>query len=333
MRSVTRVIARPLAALVPFALAAAACAPGAAVAQADYPNRPIRMIIPYAPGGVADIAARLIGNKLSEAWKQNVVIENRTGGGGTIGADAVAKSPADGYTLLVSTSADFTAYTVLYPKLPYSIERDFAPVIWSSDTPVMIAANANAPFNTLQELVAHAKTLPGGLSYSSPAPGSVNHILAEQLGLAAGIKLVHVAYRGGAPASTAIAAGEVPFGMVAMSSAAPHIKSGKAKGIAVTTATRAKAAPDLPTIAESGFAGVVGSNWSGIAAPAGTPRAIITKLNAEMNRILKLPDVIERFAAVGSEPGGGSPEDFAARIKDETARFAKVIQQTGIKVE
>jgi len=304
-----------------------------AIAQQDYPSRPIRMIIPYAPGGVADIAARLIGNKLNEAWKQNVVVENRTGGGGTIAADAVAKAAPDGYTLLVATAADFTLYPTLYPKLPYSVQRDLAPVIFTSDTPVMLAASANAPFNTVQELIAHSKANPAGISYSSPAPGSINHLLAEQFALTAGARMVHVPYKGGAPAAAAIASGEVPLGMVAVSSAAPHIRSGRAKAIAVTTARRVPTQPDWPTIVESGVPGVIGSNWTAIAAPSGTPRGVITKLNAEINRILRMPDIIERFTQIGSEAGGGTPEELATRIRDEGAQFGRLIERIGLKVE
>jgi tripartite-type tricarboxylate transporter receptor subunit TctC len=207
----------------------------AASAQ-DYPARTVRIVVPYAPGGVSDIAARVIGGKLAELWKQPVVVENRTGGGGVVGTSAVAKSAPDGHTLLIATVAEFSLLQHLYPNLSFNAQRDFAPILILTDTPQMWAAAANAPFSSVQEMIAYAKSRPEGLAFASPGNGTLNHLVGERFALETGIKLVHVPYKGGAPAATALASGEVPVGMVAATAVAPHIKSGRVKAIAVTTA-------------------------------------------------------------------------------------------------
>lgn len=306
--------------------------PGAASAQ-EYPQRPVRLIVPYAPGGVADIAARLLGVRLAEQWHQSVTVENRTGGGGTVAADNVAKAPPDGTMLLVATVSDFAIFPHLYARLPYSVERDLVPIVIATDNPMLLTASAAAPFTTVAELLAWARTQPQGVSYSSPSLGSINHLLAEQFAFATGAKLVHVPYKGGAPAAAAVAGGEVPLGMLAVSSAAPHLKSGKVRSIAITSARRAPLGPNWPTLAESGVTGVVGTNWVGFAAPAGTPPEVIRKVNQDVNRLLRVPEMIERLAAVGAEPAGSTPEEFAARIREEGAVFAKTIERLGLKVD
>jgi tripartite-type tricarboxylate transporter receptor subunit TctC len=302
-------------------------------AGAEWPQRPVRLMVPYAPGGVADIAARLLGTRLAEQWRQTVTIENRTGGGGTVAADTVAKAPPDGSMLLVATVSDYAIFPHLYAKLPYSIDRDLVPIVIATDNAMLATAAAGAPFSTLAELVAWSKTQAGGVSYSSPSLGSINHLLTEQLAFVTGAKLVHVPYKGGAPAAAAVASGEVPLGMLALSSAAPHVKSARVRGLAVTSAARASSAPNLPTMAEAGVAGVVGTNWVGIAAPTGTPAEVIRRVNQDVNRLLRQPELIERLAAVGAEPAGSTPEEFAARIRDEGAVFARTIERLGLKVE
>ncbi len=315
-------------------LCAAICLVIASSAGAqDYPQRPVRLIVPYAPGGVADIAARLLGVRLAEQWHQTVTVENRTGGGGTVAADTVAKAPPDGSMLLVATVSDFAIFPYLYARLPYSVDRDLVPIVIATDNPMLLTASAGAPFASVAELIAYARTQPQGLSYSSPSLGSINHLLGEQFAFATGAKLVHVPYKGGAPAAAAVAAGEVPLGMLAVSSAAPHVKSGKVRPIAITSARRAPLAPTWPTLAESGVAGVVGTNWVGIAAPTGTPSEVIRKINQDVNRLLRLPELIERLAAVGAEPAGSTPEEFAARIRDEGAVFARTVERLGLKVD
>jgi tripartite-type tricarboxylate transporter receptor subunit TctC len=299
----------------------------------EYPSRPVRFISPYPPGGVVDIAARLVGAKLGELWKQQIIVENRTGGGGTVAADHVAKSAADGYTYLFATVSDFCITPHTYSKLPYDIRRDFTPVLIATETPIMLAAHSGAPFSNLQELVAHSRTLPGGLSYSSPGLGTLNHLTGERLALATGAHLVHVPYKGGGPAGTAVAAGEVPFGVLAASSAAPHIKTGRVKAIAVATEQRISLGPDWPTIIEAGVAQFTASQWVGVALPVGTPRAVVDKANHAMNLVLKMPELRERLNALGSEPAGTTSQEMVERMRAESAQFARIVQRIKLKLD
>lgn len=308
------------------------CAVFAAGAQ-DYPSRPVRIIVPYAPGGVTDIASRIIGNKLSEIWKQQVVIENRPGGGGLVGTQAVAKASPDGYTLLAATVSEFAITQHFYAKFPLDPIKDFAPIVLVSDTPLMFAAHVSAPFNTVAEMIAYAKKQPGGLAFASPGNGTLNHLTGERFALETHTKMLHIPYKGGAPAGAALASGEVPVGVVAASSALPHIKSGRVKAIAVTMAKRIPLGPEWPTVAESGVPGFEASNWVAIVAPAGTPRDIIVKVNADANRALKLPDVRERFAGVGAEAVGSTPEELAAKIRSDSERYGKIAKQLNIKLD
>ena len=299
----------------------------------DYPSKPVRFISPYPPGGVVDIASRLLGAKLGELWKQQVIVENRTGGGGTIGADHVAKAAPDGYTILFATVSEFCITPHTYSRLPYDIRRDFTPILIATETPLMWAAHNGAPFSSLQEMIAYSKTLPGGLSFSSPGLGTLNHLTGERMVLETGARLVHVPYKGGGPAGTAVAAGEVPVGMLAASSAAPHIKSGRVKAIAVASARRIGLGPDWPTIIESGVPDFTASQWVGVAAPVGTPPAVIQKVNADMNAVLKMPDIRERLNALGSEPAGSTPEEMVARIRSESAQFAQIVKKIQLKLD
>lgn len=305
----------------------------ALVGAQDYPARAVRFISPYPPGGVVDIAARLVGAKLAELWGQQIVVENRTGGGGTLAADHVARSPADGYTYLFATVSDFCITPHTYSKLAYDIRRDFTPVLIATETPIMLAAHGAAPFSSLRELIAHSKTLKGGLSYSSPGLGTLNHLTGERLALDTGANLVHVPYKGGGPAGTAVAAGEVPFGVLAASSAAPHIKTGRVKAIAVAAASRINLGPEWPTVIEAGVPDFTASQWVGVALPVGTPRAVIDKANRDMNQVLKMPEVRERLNALGSEPAGSSPGEMAERIRAESAQFARIVQRIKLKLD
>jgi len=308
------------------------CAVFAASAQ-DYPSRPVRIIVPYAPGGVTDIAARIVGNKLSETWKQQVVIENRTGGGGLVGTQAAANATADGYTLLAATISEFSITHHLYSKYPLDPVRAFAPISLLSDTPLMFAANIKAPFNTVAEMIAYAKKQPGGLAFASPGNGTLNQLTGERFALETHIKMLHVPYKGGGPAGAALAGGEVPVGVIAASSALPHIKSGRVKPIAVTMAKRIPLGPDWPTVAESGVPGFEASNWVALVAPAGTPHDIIVKVSADANHVLKLPDVRERFTGVGAEAVGSTPEELAAKIRSDSERYGKLAKQLKIKLD
>jgi tripartite-type tricarboxylate transporter receptor subunit TctC len=304
----------------------------AASAQ-DYPARTVRIVVPYAPGGVSDIAARVIGGKLAELWKQPVVVENRTGGGGVVGTSAVAKASPDGYTLLIATVAEFSLLQHLYANLSFNAQRDFAPILILTDTPQMWAAAANAPFSSVQEMIAYAKSRPEGLAFASPGNGTLNHLVGERFALETGIKLVHVPYKGGAPAATALASGEVPVGMVAATAVAPHIKSGRVKAIAVTTERRIPLGPEWPTVAESGLPGFIASTWVAMVAPAGTPPAVIAKVNADVNAVLKLDDVRDRLSSIGTYPVGSTPEELAAKMRDESARYGRVIEKIKLKVD
>ncbi|MCC6209377.1 MAG: tripartite tricarboxylate transporter substrate binding protein [Gammaproteobacteria bacterium] len=299
----------------------------------DYPARPVKVIVPYAPGGVSDIAARIVGNKLSEIWKQQVVIENRPGGGGVVGTQAVAKAPADGYTLLAATVSEFAITQHLYAKFPLDPIKDFAPITLLSDTPLMFAAHISAPFNTVGEMIAYAKSQPGGLAFASPGNGTLNHLTGERFAFETHVKMLHVPYKGGGPAGAAIASGEVPVGVVAASSAITFIKGGRVKAIAVTMAKRIPLGPEWPTVVESGVPGFEASNWVAMVAPAGTAKDIIAKISADTNRALKLADVRERFAGVGAEPVGSTPEELGARIRSDSERYGKIARQLNIKLD
>ncbi len=299
----------------------------------EYPSRPIRIFVPAAPGGVTDIAARVIGQRLSEIWGQQVLIENRPGAGGSIGVAVAAKALPDGYTLLMTTSGEMTINPLIYPKLQYRPVQDFAPIVMTTITPLMWVANSSAPINSVKDLIAAAKSSPGKLSWASPGNGTTNHLTGEWFAAEAGISLVHVPYKGGAPTAAAIAGGEVLIGLVAISSAQPHLKSGKMKVLGLTTAKRVAIAPEWPTVAEAGLKNFDSSIWVGLFAPAAVPREVIVKVNREVNRVLQSTDLRNRFAAFGAEAAGGTPEELAERIKEDSAIFARVVQQAKIKLE
>lgn len=336
MRSISRIaraaawlLRQGLMALSAFGLALSA---GLVVAQ-EFPSRPVRFVSLYPPGGVTDIASRLIGAKLAELWKQQVIVDNRVGGGGTIGMDFVAKSAPDGHTIGFATVADFCIIPYAYSRLSYNVQRDFAPIVLATETPLVWAAHRDAPFNTLTELIAHSKANAAGVSYGSPALGSLNHIVGEQFAILTGANLVHVPYKGGGPAGTALAGGEIPLGMLAASSAAPHVRAGRVKVLAVTSKKRAALGPDWPTAAESGVPGSEGSQWVLAMAAAGTPRALIEKINTDINAVLKLADLREKLSAVGSEPGGSTIDEISARIQRETTEYRKVIDKIKLKLD
>ncbi len=299
----------------------------------DFPTKPIRIVVPFAPGGIVDTSARIIGQKLHERWGQQVIVENRPGGNGFIGVMA-AKGPADGYTLLMAHTGEFAVNPAVFAStIPYELERDFTPITLITDAPMVFVVNANAPYKTLQDLIAAAKARPGTLGVSTPGNGSINHLVLEWANLVTGAKFLHVPYKGGAPAITATAGGEVPAGTAAMGSAMPHIKSGRVKVVAVTTAKRSEVEPSWPTLQEAGVPGVHSSIWTGLFAPKGTPQAIVDKIYNEVARILTLPDVKERFAAGGGVPGGMKPAEFAAKINIEAASLKRVVAQAGVKAE
>jgi tripartite-type tricarboxylate transporter receptor subunit TctC len=300
-------------------------------AAQDYPTRPIRMIVPFAPGGATDIPARLVAPKLSEALGQPVVIENRPGAGGTIGIDAAAKSAPDGYTLLMATNGEFVMNPSIYPKLPYDAFNDLTPVSIMLESPMLLVAAASSAFNSLGDIIAAAKAKPGAVTYSTAGTGSTSHVLTEMLAQQAGIKLLHVPYKGGAPASAAAASGEVGMALLNLGSALNFVKGGKAKPLAVTSAARHPSFPDWPTAAESGAPGFAESIWVGMATPAGVRPEIVHRLSAEVARALRAPDVRERLVALGNQPLGTTPEEAAARIKREFPRYSAAIKQANIR--
>ena len=299
----------------------------------DYPTKPIKIIVPFAPGGIVDTAARVIGQKLHERWGQQVVIENRPGGNGFIGVMATAKSPADGYTLMMAHTGEFSVNPAIFKDVPYELDRDFVPITLINDAPMVFVVNSGQPYKSMQDLVAAAKAKPGTLAFSTPGAGSIQHLLLEWVGLATGTKFLHVPYKGGAPAITATAGGEVPAGSAAMGSAMPHITSGRVTVVAVTTGKRSPVNMSWPTLQEAGVPGVESSIWAGLFAPKGVPQPIIDKLYGELTTILQLPDVKERFAAGGGVPGGMPPVAFKAHILKEAAGLKEVVIKANVKAE
>ena len=297
----------------------------------SYPSKPIHILVPYAPGGITDIAARILGAKLTEAWGQQVVVENRPGGNGFIAMGAGAKAAPDGYTLTMATVGDVAINPALFKDMPYDVQRDFAPIALVSDAPMVLAAHGAAPYKSVAEVIAAAKAQPGRLSVGTPGNGSVNQIVLEWMALNTGTKFQHIPYKGGAPAAASLAGGDIPLGILASSSAAPHVKSGRVRVLAVTMAKRSKFSPEWPTLQEAGVKEVDASNWTALFAPRGTPQPIIDKLNAEVVRILNIPDVKERFAGGGVETIPSSAAELAARTKQEADRFKVIVQKANIK--
>jgi tripartite-type tricarboxylate transporter receptor subunit TctC len=319
----------PLIGLIAFAVLAA-LAPAAAQ---NYPAKPIRFVIPFAPGGIADIAARVVGQKLTEAWGQQVIVENRAGGNGFIGVTTVTKAAPDGYTFLVATLGEITINPSLFKDLPYDVQRDLAPVTMLTDTPCVFAVNAASPYKTMADLIADAKARPGKIAVATPGNGSVNQVIMEWTGLGIGAKFQHIPYKGGAPAAASLAGGDLPAGVLAVSSAGPHVRSGRVRMLAITTAKRSPLNPDLPTLQESGVPEVDGTNWTALLAPKATPQAIIDKLNAEVVKILAMPDVKERLATGGATTIPSTAAELDARIKRETAAFKVIVQKANIQAE
>ncbi len=313
-----------------FILLCAALATVLSPAQAQqYPAKPIRMIVPLAAGGAMDTIARGIGAKLSEHLGHAIVVDNRGGAGGTIGAELVAAAAPDGYTLIM-----MSATSVIRPLLysaRYEMFRDFSPISQVSAQPYLLVTHPSIPAKTVQELVAYGKANPGKLNYASAGQGSIIHLATELLRVQTGISMVHVPYKGMGAAYPDLIAGHTQIALASIVSGQPHVRSGRLRGIAVTSAQRAKSSPDIPTIAESGVKGYAVTNWYGVLAPAKTPRPIIERLHREIGVVLQQPDITKRFAADGAEPVDSTPKEFAAHIKAETQKWARVIKEAGIK--
>jgi tripartite-type tricarboxylate transporter receptor subunit TctC len=304
----------------------------AAPAQAqNYPGKPIHILVPYAPGGITDIASRIVGAKLTEAWGQQVVVENRPGGNGFIAMTAGAKAAPDGYTLVMVTVGDVAINPAMFKEMPYDVERDLAPIAMVSDAPMVLAAHADAPFKSVSEAIAAAKAQPGRISVATPGNGSVNQIVLEWMALNTGTRFQHIPYKGGAPAAAALAAGDIPLGVLASSSVAPHVKSGRVRVLAVTMGKRSTLNPEWPTLQQEGVKEVDASNWTALFAPKATPQPVIDKLNAEVVKILKMPDVKERFAGGGVDTIPSSAAELDARVKQEAERFHAIVQKANIR--
>lgn len=302
----------------------------AAAANAQYPEKSIRFMMPYPPGGSIDIAGRAVAQKLAEALGRQIIVDNRTGAGGTIGTETAAHAAPDGYTILMGGTGTLALSPNLQKNLPYDPVRDFAPITDLVSTPYVLVVHPGFAAHSAKELVEMAKARPGQINYASGGIGSAPHLAAEVFRSMAGINLVHVPYKGSTPAITEVLAGQVPFIFTGIPSVLSYIKAGRLRAIGVTSATRTTALPDVPTIADTGVPGYDVSPWFGVLAPARTPRAIVMKLNDEIVKVLKSTAIRERFAVEGVEPIGDSPEHFAAYIKSELAKWGKVLKESGI---
>ena len=304
----------------------------AAPAQAqNYPAKPIHILVPYAPGGISDIASRILGAKLTEAWSQQVLVENRPGGNGFIAMAAAAKAAPDGYTMVMATGGDVAINPAMFKEMPYDVERDLAPIAMVSDAPLVLAAHGGAPYNSVADVIAAAKAQPGRISVATPGNGSINQIVLEWMALNTDTRFQHIPYKGGAPAAAALAAGDIPLGILASSSVAPHVKSGRVRVLAVTMGKRSTLNPEWPTLQQEGVKEVDASNWTALFAPKATPQPVIDKLNAEVVKILHMPDVKERFAGGGVDIIPSSAAELDARVKQEAERFRAIVQKANIR--
>ena len=317
--------------LLRFALAGAALLATTAAAQ-SYPSKPIRIIVPFPPGAFNDTLGRTIASKFSDGGFGQAVVDNRPGAGSTLGADLAAKSPPDGHTLLI-VAFPFAVNATLYTRLPYNTEKDFVPIIHAGATPNLLVAHPSVPVKSVKELIALAKSSPGQLNYASTGSGSSNHISMELFKMMTQTNIVHVPYKGSAPALTDMMGGHVMMMFDNTPNVLPHVRSGKIKALAVTSLTRSPLAPEVPTVDEAGVPGYEINVWFGVVGPAGIPRDTVARLNSEINKILQLPDVRERFRNGGVEPVGGTPEKFGEHLRSEIIKWGKVVKESGAKVE
>jgi tripartite-type tricarboxylate transporter receptor subunit TctC len=303
------------------------------VAAQSYPAKPIRIVVTFPPGGPTDIVARAVGQKLTEAWGQQIVVDNRGGAGGIIGTDVAAKAVPDGYTLLLGTSSGLSINPALNPKLPYNAFTDFAPVSLVVINPQILVLHPSLPAGSLTELIKLAKARPGQINYASVGQGSPNHLGMEMLKAMTGIDMVHIPYKGTAPALTDLVAGQVSLMFNSMPSVLPQVRSGKLKGIAVGSAKRSRAAPDIPTVAEAGVPGFEYVTWYGLFAPAATPKEVIARLNGEIVKILAEPEMAQRLASQGAEPAGSTPDELGKFMRNEHERWKELIRSLNLHVQ
>jgi tripartite-type tricarboxylate transporter receptor subunit TctC len=303
----------------------------AAESPASYPAKTVRIVVGFSPGGSTDVTARILAQKMSESWRQQVIVENRPGAGGNIGAEAVAKAPPDGYTLLLATTGIMAINHRLYRTLPYDALRDFAPITQIGSLPLILIVHPALPVRSVKELVALAKAKPGQLSYASSGVGGATHMTAEVFRMLAGVDIVHIPYKGSGQAMADLIGGQVPLAFDQITSSLPHVESGKLRALAVTSGKRFASVPQLPTMAEAGVPGYEAVSWNGLAAPAATPADVLMRIQAEVARVVQLPDVKERFFRDGIEPVASTPERFAAHIRAERAKWEKVVAAAGIQ--
>ena len=314
-----------------LAAALGLCGAGAAAAAEPYPTKPIRMVVPYAPGGNTDVFARLIAQRLTQAWGQQVVVDNRAGGSTLIGTELVARAIPDGYTIMLTTLT-FTVSPSLYKKLPYDTLKDFTPITLAVMLPNVLVVHPAVPAKSLKELIQHAKANPGKLNYASTGNGSSPHLSMELLKTMAGIDLVNIPYKGGGPAMADLMGGQISAQFVGLSVAIPHIKSGRLRALAVTSAKRSSVAPDIPAVAET-VPGYELDTWFGVFGPGGMPAPLVDRLQREIAKILHSPDFREHLVSLGAEPVGSTPREFAAHIRSEMAKYARIVKTAGIKLE
>ena len=314
-------------------LAVALLFPGTLAAQTDtYPSRPIKIVVAFTAGGTTDIIARIVGRKLTDAWGQQVIIDNRPGAGGNLGSNVVAKAPPDGYTLLIGSVGPLAINATLYPNMPYDHLKDFVPICLVASVPNMLVVHPSVPVHSVKDLVDLARAKPGSLNYGSTGNGTTGHLSGELMNERAGINLVHVPYRG-ATAVTDLLGGQVQLMFATIPSVIQHVRAGTLRAIAVTSSRRSPALPEIPTIAETGYPDFEAGSWFGFVAPTGTPEPIVRKLHAQIAAIVRMPDINEQLASQGADPVGSTPEEFGQYMRSETAKWAKVVKASGIRLE
>jgi len=313
-------------------VALAALGPSQALAQA-YPTKPVRLVVPFPPGGSTDIVARIVAQKLGERIGQPVLVENRGGAGGTIGTDAVAKAAPDGYTLGFASTSTHAVAPAVYAKLPYDPVKDFAPISLVAVTPYLLVVNPKVEVKTLKEFVAYVKPRPGKFNYASAGTGSTTHLAMEMLKSSAGLFILHIPYNGNGPAGTAVIAGDVEFLFGSLPALLPHAKSGRVRPIAVGTPKRSPSLPDVPTVAESGFPGFDASLWLAVMAPAGTPAPVIDRLNKETVAVVKSPETAQALDKAGAEPVTSTPAELTKMVRDGVQKYAAAVKRAGVKLE
>ncbi len=299
---------------------------------ADYPTRPVRFIVPFAPGGNTDVQGRLIAMKLSERWKQQVVVDNRAGAGGTLGVEILAKAPADGYTLALASFGNILVGPSLFPKLPYDPLKDLAPVVLVSQPPGLLVVNPGLPVKNVTELIAYGKANPGKLNYGSAGNGTWNHLFAEHFKALTGVQMTHIPYKGANLAVTDVMSGQIQLSFAPFPAALPQIKGNRLRVLGVTSMQRSPVLPDVPTVAESGLPGYSAATWFAMLAPANTPKPLIDRINRDANAVLALPEVKAAFAADGTEPAGGTPEQLRESMRSGIAQWGKLVRELGIRL-